>query len=81
MSITDPVHHLNLAGVDLNLLVVFDALMSEQHVTRAAEKIGLSQPATSNALARLRTLFKDELFVKTSRACFQTITTTKCRRS
>ncbi len=63
----EPVHHFNLAGVDLNLLVVFDALMSEQHVTRAAQKIGLSQPATSNALSRLRNLFKDELFVKTSR--------------
>lgn len=62
-----PVHHFNLAGVDLNLLVVFDALMTEQNVTRAAEKIGLSQPATSSALARLRLLFKDELFVKTSR--------------
>src|SRR5919199_1267267 len=72
MSITDPVHHFNLAGVDLNLLVVFDALWSEQHVTRAAEKIGLSQPATSNALARLRTLFKDELFVKTSRGVVPT---------
>jgi DNA-binding transcriptional LysR family regulator len=72
MSITDPVHHFNLAGVDLNLLVVFDALMSEHHVTRAAEKIGLSQPATSNALARLRTLFKDELFVKTSRGVVPT---------
>ncbi|RUR85086.1 LysR family transcriptional regulator [Chlorogloeopsis fritschii PCC 9212] len=61
------VQHFQLAGVDLNLLVVFDALMSEQHLTRAAEKIGLSQPATSNALARLRKLFKDDLFIKTSR--------------
>ncbi len=41
--------------------------MTEQHLTRAAEKIGLSQPATSNALARLRKLFKDDLFVKTSK--------------
>lgn len=61
------IHHFNLAGVDLNLLVVFDALMSEQHLTRAAEKIGLSQPATSNALARLRKLFNDDLFIKTSK--------------
>lgn len=61
------IHHFNLAGADLNLLVVFDALMSEQHLTRAAEKIGLSQPATSNALARLRKLFNDDLFIKTSK--------------
>ncbi len=55
---------MNLAGIDLNLLVVFDALMTERQVTRAGERIGLSQPATSNALARLRTLTKDELFVR-----------------
>lgn len=60
------IHHMNLAGIDLNLLVVFDALMQERHVTRAGEKLGLSQPATSNALARLRLLFEDELLVKTS---------------
>ncbi len=57
---------MNLAGIDLNLLVVFDALMNERQVTRAGESIGLSQPATSNALARLRTLTKDELFVRSS---------------
>lgn len=62
-----PVQHFQLAGIDLNLMVVFDALMTEHHLTRAAEKIGLSQPATSNALARLRKLFKDDLFIKTSR--------------
>lgn len=67
-----PVHHINLAAVDLNLLVVFDALMSEQHVTRAAAKIGLSQPATSSALSRLRSVFQDELFVKTSRGVMPT---------
>ncbi|BAY73162.1 MULTISPECIES: LysR family transcriptional regulator [Nostocaceae] len=50
------IHHINLAGIDLNLLVVFDALMTEQNVTRAALRLGLSQPATSNALARLRNL-------------------------
>lgn len=59
------IHHINLAAVDLNLLVVFDALMNERHVTRAGQKVGLSQPATSNALLRLRNLFKDELFVRT----------------
>lgn len=60
------IHHINLAAIDLNLLVVFDALMTEQHVTRAADKLGLSQPATSNALARLRSVFNDALFVRTS---------------
>jgi DNA-binding transcriptional LysR family regulator len=55
---------MNLAGIDLNLLVVFDALMTERQVTRAGERLGLSQPATSNALARLRNLTKDDLFVR-----------------
>lgn len=61
------IHHFNLAGIDLNLLVVFDALMCERHVTRAGEKLGLSQPATSNALSRLRYLFDDQLFVRTAK--------------
>ena len=60
------IHHINLAGIDLNLLVVFDALMREQHVTRAGERLGLSQPATSNALARLRSLMADDLFIRTA---------------
>lgn len=57
---------MNLAGIDLNLLVVFDALMVERQVTRAGASIGLSQPATSNALARLRNLTQDELFVRSN---------------
>lgn len=56
---------INLAGVDLNLLVLFDALMAERNVTRAASRVGLTQPAASHALARLRDLFKDALFVRT----------------
>jgi DNA-binding transcriptional LysR family regulator len=55
----------NLRSVDLNLLVALDALLRELHVTRAADCIGLSQPAMSNALARLRHIFKDELLVRT----------------
>ncbi|HEY9618857.1 MAG TPA: LysR family transcriptional regulator [Crinalium sp.] len=55
---------MDLAGVDLNLLVVFDALMAERHVTRAGERIGLSQPAVSAALNRLRHLLKDDLFIR-----------------
>jgi DNA-binding transcriptional LysR family regulator len=57
---------MNLFGIDLNLLVVFDALMTELHVTRAGAKIGLSQPATSNALARLRHLTQDDLFIRSN---------------
>src|SRR5262245_4096735 len=57
---------MNLRSIDLNLLVALDALLSEQHVTRAADRIGLSQPAMSNALARLRHLFQDELLVRTA---------------
>ena len=52
----------NLAGIDLNLLVAFDALLVERNVTRAAHRIGLSQPALSKALQRLRYLFDDRLF-------------------
>ncbi|MAK60365.1 MAG: hypothetical protein CMK09_05260 [Ponticaulis sp.] len=55
---------MNLAGVDLNLLVVFDALMVERNTTRAGERIGMSQPAVSKALNRLRYLCHDELFVR-----------------
>jgi DNA-binding transcriptional LysR family regulator len=59
-----PIRPVNLAGIDLNLLIVFDALMIERQVTRAGERVGLSQPATSNALARLRKLTQDELFIR-----------------
>lgn len=56
-----------LRSIDLNLLVALDALMSERHVSRAAARIGLSQPAMSNALSRLRLLFSDPLLVRTPR--------------
>lgn len=55
---------MNISGVDLNLLVAFDALMEHRNVTRAARAIGLSQPAMSNALSRLRDLFADQLLVR-----------------
>jgi DNA-binding transcriptional LysR family regulator len=55
---------MDIRAVDLNLLKAFDALMSQRAVTRAAAQIGLSQPAMSHALARLRALFADELFVR-----------------
>ena len=53
-----------LAGLDLNLLRVFDAVARERHVTRAAERLHLSQPAVSNALGRLRAALGDELFLR-----------------
>lgn len=52
---------MNLRSVDLNLLVVLDALIEECHVSRAASRLGLSQPATSSALERCRHLFHDPL--------------------
>lgn len=56
----------NITAVDLNLLVAFDALFEERSVTNAANRIGLAQPSMSNALSRLRALFNDELFIRTS---------------
>ncbi len=53
-----------LSQLDLNLLRVFDAVARERHVTRAAERLNLSQPAVSNALARLRVALGDELFLR-----------------
>src|SRR2546423_12089284 len=54
----------HLEGVDLNLLPPLAALLEERHVTRAAERSGLSQPAMSRALARLRQLLGDQLLVR-----------------
>ena len=54
-----------LQRVDLNLLVALAALLEERHVSRAADRIGLSQPATSRALQRLRQTLDDELLVRT----------------
>src|SRR5436853_7409639 len=56
-----------LSAMDLNLLVAFDALYRERSVTRAGRRLGLSQPATSAALARLRESFGDPLFTSTPR--------------
>jgi DNA-binding transcriptional LysR family regulator len=58
------IHSMNLASLDLNLLVALDALLSEAHVGRAAIRIGLSQPAASHALRRLRELLNDQLLVR-----------------
>ncbi len=55
---------INLRSVDLNLLTVFDAVMEHGKLSYAADNLGMSQPAVSNAVARLRLTFKDELFIR-----------------
>ena len=57
---------MNLERVDLNLLVYLDVLLRERNVTKAADHLGLSQPALSNGLRRLRELFDDPLLIRTS---------------
>src|ERR1700691_4012950 len=56
---------MNRNAIDLNLLIVFDAVAHEKSLTRAGLRLGMSQPAVSHALARLRVMLKDELFVRT----------------
>src|SRR5258707_2107095 len=58
------IRSMNLAALDLNLLVALDALLLEANVSRAAMRIGLSQPAPSHALQRLRDLLGDPLLVR-----------------
>ncbi|MBT2303770.1 LysR family transcriptional regulator [Variovorax paradoxus] len=58
---------MELREIDLNLLLVFDRMLAEKRVSAVAESLGLSQPAISNALARLRRAFGDELFLRTAR--------------
>ena len=55
---------MNLRSIDLNLLTIFDAIMAERSITRAAAKLNMTQPALSNALSRLRTLVDDPLFTR-----------------
>ena len=63
---------MNLSAVDMNLLVLLEALLDEAHVRRAGERVGLSQPAASHALARLRDLFDDPLLVRVGTAMVRT---------
>ena len=65
----------NLKNVDLNLLVIFEAVYATGNISRAAERLGMSQPAVSNALARLRDLVGDPLFVRGPRGVAPTAKT------
>lgn len=63
---------MNLSKIDLNLFVVFDAIYTEANLTRAGHILGITQPAVSNALARLRDTFDDPLFIRTSQGMVPT---------
>jgi DNA-binding transcriptional LysR family regulator len=65
-------HEMNLYAVDLNLLVVLDALLATRSTTEAGKRLALSQPATSHALARLRDHFQDPLLVRAGRSLVPT---------
>jgi hypothetical protein len=62
----------NIRNVDLNLLVVFDALFDERSVTRAAARLSLTQPTVSGMLQRLRRTFADQLFLRSSHGIIST---------
>lgn len=64
---------MNLKKLDLNLLVVFEAVYSAANISHAAARLGMSQPAVSGALTRLRDLLKDPLFVPTQRGVQATV--------
>ncbi len=68
---------MNLQKLDLNLLKVFDVLMDERNVSRAAERLALSQPAVSGALTRLRESLGDPLFVRTQHGIAPTLKATE----
>ena len=56
---------LNLRSIDLNLLTIFDAIMAEGQMSKAALRLHMTQPAASHALKRLRQTFDDDLFIRT----------------
>ena len=58
---------LNLRGLDLNLLPVFEAVYEERSLSRAAERLAMTQSAVSHAMSRLRSVFRDELFARRPR--------------
>jgi len=63
---TKSIFIMNISKIDLNLLIYLDVLLREKNVTRAAGQLNITQPAMSNGLKRLRTLFSDPILVRTS---------------
>jgi LysR family transcriptional regulator, nod-box dependent transcriptional activator len=63
---------MNLAQIDLNLLVALEVILTEKHLTRAGDRLGLSQPTMSHTLARLRRMFGDELLTRVGREYYLT---------
>jgi DNA-binding transcriptional LysR family regulator len=72
LGVCMPTPSVKLGAIDLNLLVVFDAVMQERNVTRAGQRLGLSQPAMSHALTRLRYMLKDDLFIRSPKGMLPT---------
>ena len=65
-------NQIDLSRIDLNLLVVFEAVLDERHVGRAAERLNLSASAVSHGLGRLRRLLNDPLFLRTPKGVVPT---------
>jgi DNA-binding transcriptional LysR family regulator len=63
---------MNLKETDLNLFIAFDVIYTEKNLTKSGQVLGITQPAVSNALSRLRELFDDELFIRTSKGMIPT---------
>ncbi len=60
------IFYMNIRSIDLNLLIYLDVLLKEKNVTRAAQQLGITQPALSNGLRRLREIFQDPLLIRTT---------------
>src|SRR5436853_2481741 len=72
MKLGAAVPAVKLSAIDRNMLVVFDAVMQERSATRAGRRLGLSQPAMSHALSRLRHMLKDDLFIRSPKGMVPT---------
>ena len=64
--------NMNLKETDLNFFIAFDVIYTEKNLTKAGQVLGITQPAVSNALSRLRELFGDDLFIRTSKGMIPT---------
>ena len=66
------INNMNLNQIDLNLFTIFDVIYTERNLTKAGKVLGITQPAVSNALSRLRTTFNDNLFTRTAHGMMPT---------